>query len=88
MSKRSDASRCAQWKGIDAAVALPLRQAPPKIGLQTGGGLVALLGTLGEEFHRDVGDSGLREFPRALSVGAEQVVAMAVRLPIPSDRRR
>ena len=34
---------------------LPFRQAAPKIGFQAGGGLVALLGILGEELHNDGG---------------------------------
>src|ERR1700688_4381776 len=32
---------------------LPFLQAPPKIGFETGGSLVALLGVLGEELHED-----------------------------------
>ena len=38
---------------------LPFRQAAPQIGLDAGGGLVALLGGLGEELHHDC-----RERPR------------------------
>ena len=43
----------AQREWIDATMRLPFRQAPPKIGFQAGGGLVALLGVLGEELHDD-----------------------------------
>ena len=32
---------------------LPFRQAPPQIGLDARGGLVALLGGLGEKLHHD-----------------------------------
>src|SRR5258707_8292129 len=42
-----------QKEWIDATVRLPFRQAPPKIGFQAGGGLVALLRVLGEELHDD-----------------------------------
>ncbi len=42
-----------QSKRIDATMRLPFRQALPKIGFQTGGGLVALLHVLGEELQRD-----------------------------------
>ena len=52
----------AQRERIDATMRLPFRQAPPKIGFQAGGGLVALLGVLGEELHDDgrqrLGDCG------------------------------
>ena len=41
----------AQRERIDAAGRFPFRQAPPKIGLDACGGLVALLGGLGEELH-------------------------------------
>src|SRR6266403_1030612 len=43
----------AEREGLDPAMRLPLRQAAPKIGLNTSGGLVALLGGLGEELHHD-----------------------------------
>ena len=45
----------AQREWIDATMRLPFRQAPPKIGFQARGGLVALLGVLGEELHDDGG---------------------------------
>jgi hypothetical protein len=52
----------AQRERIDATMRLPLRQALPKIGFQAGGGLVALLRVLGEQFHGDgrqqLGDLG------------------------------
>ena len=38
---------------LDAAVPPPLRQALPEIGRKTCGGLVAVLGILGEELHHD-----------------------------------
>ena len=43
----------AQRERIDAAMRLPLRQAPPQDRLQAGGGLAALLRVLGEELHDD-----------------------------------
>ena len=43
----------AEREWLDAAGRLPFRQALPQIGLDTGGGLVALLGGLGEQFHHD-----------------------------------
>src|SRR5258708_24822084 len=42
-----------QKEWIDPTVRLPFRQAPPKIGFEAGGGLVALLRVLGEELHDD-----------------------------------
>ena len=45
----------AQREWIDAAMRLPFRQAPPKIGFQTRGGLIAVLRVLGEEPHGDGG---------------------------------
>ncbi len=38
---------------VDTAMRLPFRQTAPQIGLDACGGLVALLGGLGEEFHHD-----------------------------------
>src|ERR1700733_8477258 len=38
-----------EW--VDAAMRLPLRQAPPKVGFQAGRSLVALFGILGEQLH-------------------------------------
>ena len=49
----------AQRERLDAAGRLPFRQAAPQIGLDTRGGLVALLGGLGEQLHHD-----RRERPR------------------------
>ena len=40
---------CPQRKGFDPAVGLPLHQAVPQVGLQPAGGLVALLGSFGEQ---------------------------------------
>ena len=45
----------ARRKGIDAAMRLPFRQAPAKIGFQTRGGLIALLRIFREELHGDGG---------------------------------
>jgi hypothetical protein len=41
----------AEREGLDPATRLPLRQAAPKIGLDTGGSLVPLLAGLGEKLH-------------------------------------
>src|SRR5712692_6763896 len=41
----------AQREWIDATMRLTFRQAPPKIGFEAGGSLVALLGVLREELH-------------------------------------
>ena len=53
----------AERERVDAALRLPLLQAPPKIGFQACCGLVALLGVLGEELHDDgrqrLGDCGV-----------------------------
>ena len=46
----------ARREGLNAPVTLPLGQTAPQIVLEAGGGLVALLGGLGEEFHHDLGD--------------------------------
>ena len=46
----------AQREGIDATMELPLRQASLEIGFEARGGLVTVLGILGEEPHDD-GDS-------------------------------
>ena len=43
----------AERERVDAAMRLPFRQAAPQIGRDAGGGLVALLGGLGEELHDD-----------------------------------
>ena len=48
----------AKREGVDAALSLPFSKAAPKIALQAGGGLVALLGGLGEQLHDDGGDRG------------------------------
>src|SRR5216683_1299137 len=52
----------AQREWLDATLRLPFRQAPSKISFQSGSGLVALLGILGEELHGDsrqrLGDGG------------------------------
>ncbi len=55
---RSGLSRFAERKGLDAPLALPFGQAAPQIVLEAGGGLVALLGRLGEELHHDPGEDG------------------------------
>jgi len=41
----------AQREWIDASMRLLFREAPPNIGFEAGGGLVALLGVFGEELH-------------------------------------
>src|SRR5712672_221980 len=41
----------AEWKRVDTTMRLPFDQAPPQIGLDARGGLVALLGGLGEKLH-------------------------------------
>ena len=43
----------AQREPLDMAMRVPIRQAAPEIGLDACGGLVALLGGLGEELHDD-----------------------------------
>src|SRR5260370_29818290 len=43
----------AQREWINATMRLPFCQAPPKIGFEAGGSLVALLGVPGEELHDD-----------------------------------
>ena len=67
----------AEREGFDPAMRLPLLQAVPEIGLDTRGGLVARLGSLGEEFHhnsrerpRDARDplAGRRRLPRDMAV--------------------
>jgi hypothetical protein len=58
----------AKWKRIDAAVRLPGLQARPKVGLHARGGLVPILGGLGEELHDDGGDR-LRNSPHPLARG-------------------
>ena len=47
---------CAEREGVDALLRLPLRQAAPKITLEAGGGLVALLRRLGEQLQDDLRD--------------------------------
>ena len=49
----------AERERLDAAVRLPFRQAPPQIDREARGGLVAVLGGLGEQLHHD-----RRERPR------------------------
>src|ERR1700730_18650687 len=44
---------CTQGERFDVAVRLPGCQPPPKISLKAGGGLVTLLGGLGEELYDD-----------------------------------
>ena len=44
----------AQRKRVDAAIRLPFRDTSPQVRFHAGGGLVALLGGLGEELHCDV----------------------------------
>ena len=53
ISSRSDTSCAPSGNGVDAAVRLPFRQAAPQIGLDARGGLVAILGGLGEQLHDD-----------------------------------
>jgi len=43
----------AKRKWLDPAIRLPFRQSPPQISLDARGGLVAFLGSLGEELHHD-----------------------------------
>ncbi|MNS97849.1 hypothetical protein D3C72_1321980 [compost metagenome] len=45
-------------KVLDAALALPVFQAAPQVVLDPGGGLVALLGGLGQQFHDDARQRG------------------------------
>ena len=61
-------------------------EAPPQIGLDAGGGLVAILGGLGEQLHDD-----RRERPRDAGDPLARAVSAAGRCgsaPTPSDRRR
>ena len=46
----------AERKRVDAATGFPRGAAPLKIALDTGGGLVAVLGILSEQFHDQLGD--------------------------------
>ncbi len=48
----------AQGEVVDAAVSLPIGEAALQVALQAGGGLVALLGRLGEQLHDDLGNGG------------------------------
>ncbi len=43
----------AQRKRADAALGFPLLKAASEVALDAGGGLVALLGRLGEQLHHD-----------------------------------
>ena len=43
----------AQRERLDPTARLPFRQAAPEVGLDARGGLVALLGGLGEQLHHD-----------------------------------
>ena len=58
----------AERKRIDAAVRLPAFEARPKVGLHARGGLVPILGGLGEELHDDGGDRP-RHFPSPARAG-------------------
>jgi hypothetical protein len=46
----------AEREGVDATVRLPFRQAPLEIRLDACGGLIPLLGGLGQQFHHDRGE--------------------------------
>ncbi len=59
ISSRSDMSCAPSGNGSMRPVCLPFRQAAPEIGLDARGGLVALLGSLGEKLHHN-----RRERPR------------------------
>src|SRR5215469_16227430 len=43
----------AEWEFVNSASRFPFSKAAPQITLDTGCGLVALLGSLGEQFHDD-----------------------------------
>ena len=76
----------AERKWLDAALSFPFRQAAPKITLDAGRGLVAVLGSLGEKLHDDGRDS-VREV-RPTARRAAPAAAQCGSGPIPSDRRR
>ena len=76
----------AERKRLDAPVALPFGEAAPQIVLDAGGGLVALLGRLGEQLHDDLGDSG-RDALQPLR-RRRQAFGRYGSGPIPSDRPR
>ena len=42
---------------LDAPMTLPFGETASQIMLEAGGGLLALLGRLGEEFHHNLGDN-------------------------------
>ena len=74
----------AEREGLDAAVELPFGKAAPQIALDAGGGLVALLGRLGEQLHDDRGDGGRDAFQPLR--GRRPAAARCGSAPIPSDR--
>ena len=53
ISSRFGVSLFAEREVIDAAARFPFRQAASQIALDTAGGLVTILGCLGEQFHDD-----------------------------------
>ena len=63
---------------VDAFAGLPFSQAAPQIAFEAGGGLVALLGCLGEQLHDDCRDkrSGLPSHRSPASTGCRRDVAV------------
>ena len=55
----------AQREGVDPVLSLPCSKAAPKVALQAGRGLVALLGGLGEQLQDEGGDRGRDSRPAA-----------------------
>ncbi len=67
----------AEREGVDAAAAIPFGKAALEIALEAGGGLIALLGCLGEQLH-DEGRDRRRDRPHPLSEGRRPSRNMAV----------
>ena len=65
----------AEREVVDAALGLPFGQAAPQIALQAGGGLVALLGGLGEQLHDD-GRERSRDILAAARLGGTGFLAI------------
>jgi hypothetical protein len=74
----------AQREWLDAAGRVPGQTAPPQIDRETGGGLVAILGGLGEELHHDRGEA--RDAGNPL-IGAGPAAERCDSAPTPSDRQ-
>ena len=74
----------ARGEVVDASVGFPLRQAAPKIALNSRRCLIPLLGRLGEQLHRDRGDRGGHSSQSLAGCG--RLSARCDSAPIPSDR--